>query len=240
MLNDVKDVEADQHHPHKRLRAIAAGHLSPGAAVVGGLTLLLGGLAVTQADGTNWDLLLVVGLYVANSVGYVLILKTLPIFEMASVAAGFFLRAVAGASASHLFVSTWFLVVISFGALFLVVGKRLAELHRLGESAVRHRAVLSEYSDSFLTSALVLTSTVVVATYCLWAFDTSRSGLSNIRHEVTAIRLSVVPVVLVILYVLRELSMGGGGAPEDLVLEDRTVQVLGVIWAALVAIGVYG
>ena len=130
-------------------------------------------------------------------------------------------------------------MVISFSAMFLVVGKRTAEKHRLGTTAGLHRAVLGEYSERFLNSALIMTATVVVTTYCLWAFDTSQSGLSNVHHNVTAIRLTVVPVVLAMLHVLRLLESGGGGAPEELVLSDRTVQVLGVVWAALLVVGIY-
>lgn len=240
LLNDVRDVDADRHHPVKRHRAIAAGHLSHRAAIVWGVLLIAAGLAETQSDHVNWSLLIVLGLYAANSLSYVMFLKSQPIFEMASVAAGFFLRSVAGAAASHLYVSTWFLVVISFGALFLVVGKRAAEIHRLGERALEHRPVLAAYSDTFLNSAITMTATVVVTGYCLWAFDTSRTGLSSVHHVVDAIRLTVVPVVLAVLYVMRELSMGGGGAPEDLVLQDRVIQALGAVWAVLVIIGIYG
>ena len=75
-------------------------------------------------------LFLVLGLYLANSLAYSFYVKNLVIIELVSVASGFFLRAYAGAAASHLFVSTWFLVVISFGALFLVVGKRSASSRR--------------------------------------------------------------------------------------------------------------
>jgi decaprenyl-phosphate phosphoribosyltransferase len=240
LLNDVRDVHADRSHPHKRHRAIAAGQLAPAAAVTAGAVLIVLGLGATQIDHPNWALGVIVGLYAANSLAYVAGLKRVAVFELASVAAGFFLRSVAGAAASHLFVSTWFLVVVSFGALFLVVGKRTAEKHRLGEGAMAHRAVLAEYSEQFLTSALTMTATVVVSGYCLWAFDTSRTGLSSIDHNVTAIRLTVLPVVLAILHIMRLLEGGGGGAPEDLVLEDRTVQALGLVWAVLMAIGIYG
>jgi decaprenyl-phosphate phosphoribosyltransferase len=99
--------------------------------------------------------------------------------------------------------------------------------------------VLAEYTDHFLTSALTMIAAVVVTGYCLWAFDTSRTGLSSIDHNVVAIRLTVIPVVLTILHVLRLLEAGGGGAPEELIFEDRTVQILGVLWALLIGIGIY-
>ena len=154
------------------------------------------------------------------------------------MASGFFLRAYAGAVASHIFVSTWFLVVISFGALFLVTGKRSSELQSVGVSGTRK--VLSEYTPQFLHSALTMCATVVVTGYCLWAFDTSSTGLSSVHHNIVPIRLTVIPVVFAILFIMRSASAGNGQSPEDLVLHDRVVQVLGLIWIALVYIGIYG
>ncbi len=73
------------------------------------------------------ELLIVLALYVPITLAYVYWIKNVAIVELGAVASGFFLRAYAGAAASHIPVSTWFLVVISFGALFLVVGKRASE-----------------------------------------------------------------------------------------------------------------
>jgi decaprenyl-phosphate phosphoribosyltransferase len=238
LINDVIDLKADRQHPEKRYRAIASGELPVPTALVAGVILLLAGLGV---GGTIKDagLIAILLIYVANAICYVTYLKSVAVLEMASVAAGFFLRALAGAAASNLPVSSWFLVVISFGALFLVVGKRAAEIHALGDRAADHRPVLKEYPEGFLNSALTLTATVVVTTYCLWAFDTSKLGLSAEHRHVIAIQLTVVPVVLAMLYILRQLQSGGGGAPEDLVLSDRVVQVLGVTWVALLVVGIY-
>jgi decaprenyl-phosphate phosphoribosyltransferase len=130
------------------------------------------------------------------------------------------------------------LVVISFGALFLVTGKRSSELKSVGVSGTRK--VLSEYTPQFLHSALTLCATVVVTGYCLWAFDTSSTGLSSVHHNIVPIRLTVIPVVFAILFIMRSAGAGNGQSPEDLVLHDRVVQVLGLVWIALVYIGIYG
>jgi decaprenyl-phosphate phosphoribosyltransferase len=161
------------------------------------------------------------------------------VIELAFVASGFVLRALAGGIATHVPISTWFLAVTSFGALFVVTGKRASELKALGDGSEDHRQVLGEYTTSFLQSALVLTAAVTVTAYCLWAFGSE--GLArSIRHDTIWIQLSVVPVTLGILHVLRLLDRGEGGAPEDLVFRDHILQVLGVSWVALFAAGVYG
>jgi len=240
LLNDVRDIESDRQHPTKQARALASGQFSVGAALVAAGLLLAGAFTLAALLVRPFGLLGVLGIYVAISLAYSLGVKNLPVIEMAAVASGFFLRAYAGAVASHIYASQWFLVVISFGALFLVIGKRFAEKKHLGSGAESYRPVLSGYTTEFLRSALVLTASVVVTGYCLWAFDTTATGLSSVHHLITPIRLSVVPVVLAMLHVLRLLDAGEGAAPEDLVFTDHTVQALGVVWATLVVIGVYG
>jgi decaprenyl-phosphate phosphoribosyltransferase len=236
LLNDVRDREADRLHPGKRARPIATGAVPVDAAIATSIGLLVLGLGIGFA--LRWELGVVVALYVAESVCYSLGGKRLSVIELGFVASGFVLRAIAGGVATQLPLSPWFLVVISFGALFMVVGKRLAEFHELGAERSGHRAVLDTYTEGFLRSALTLCAGVTVTGYCLWAFAVDRNGL-GVHHDEVWIQLSVVPVVLAVLYVLLQLDAGRGGAPEDLVLADRVVQTLGVLWAILVAIGIY-
>lgn len=237
VLNDLRDLEADRRHPTKQHRAIAAGELRPRLAAVLASLLLLGGAALTALVPHPAELWLVLSLYIVISIAYIRWLKTVPVIELGAVASGYFLRAYAGAAASHLFVSGWFLVVISFGALFLVIGKRDGEIKQIGAGTTR--AVLSEYTSQFLDSALTLCATVVVTGYCLWAFDTSSTGLSANHDALLPVRLSVVPVVLAVLFILRSVEAGHGAAPEDLVLHDHTVQALLGIWVVLMIFGVY-
>ena len=117
------------------------------------------------------------------------------------------------------------------------MGKRDSELKAVGAGSTRK--VLAEYTSNFLDSALTLCATVVVTGYCLWAFDTSHAGLSSHHDAVLPVRLSVVPVVFAVLFILRSVEAGNGAAPEDLVIQDRTVQVLIVVWATLMVFGVY-
>ena len=238
ILNDLRDIDQDRLHPKKQYRAIASGELSKSVAYAASLVLSIIAFTSPFAIWHPQGLLLILGLYFVISISYTLFLKQVPVLEFGAVASGFFLRAYAGAVASHIFVSTWFLVVISFGALFLVTGKRSSELQSVGVNGTRK--VLSEYTPQFLNSALTMCATVVVTGYCLWAFDTSSTGLSSVHHNIVPIRLTVIPVVFAILFIMRSASAGNGQSPEDLVLHDRVVQVLGLIWIALVYIGIYG
>ena len=236
ILNDLRDVESDRQHPTKRFRAIAAGDLSRPRAVGVAAVLAVIGLVLPLLIHRPGGFYLILGLYLAETLSYIFWLKNAVIIELGLVASGFFLRSYGGAVASHIPVSTWFLIVVTFGALFLVVGKRAAELRHVGTV---NRPVLAEYTADFLHSALTLTATVVVTAYCLWAIDTSSTGLSSVKHEVIPVRLSMVPVVLAILFIMRGAESSDGESPEDLLLKNRTVQVLAVIWLGLIVGGTY-
>ncbi len=237
LLNDVQDLDADRHHPTKRFRAIASGRLSTTTAIGSALVLLTVGFLVALLIAHPGQLLIVLALYVAITLAYIYWIKNIVIVELGTVASGFFLRAYAGAAATHIPVSTWFLVVISFGALFLVVGKRASELKSGGDISTRR--VLAEYSAKFLDSALTMCATIVVAGYCLWAFNASSTGLSANHDATLPGRLSVVPVVFAVLFIMRSAEAGDGAAPEELLLHNRTVQVLLAVWVVLMIFSVY-
>jgi len=238
LLNDVRDAESDRHHPTKRLRPVAAGEVSRSLGAIVGISLVVIAIAAAWVV-SGWVLAVVIGAYALVSALYSFSLKHMPLIELAAVASGFVLRAIAGGTATHVPVSSWFLVVTSFGALFVVTGKRAAECAVLGDGRGAHRAVLAEYTSSFLQSTLTLTASVTVTAYCLWAFETVRIKAVADHHFVW-IQLTVIPVVLGVLHVLRLLDAGKGGAPEDLVLHDRVLQGLGLLWFVLFAIGIYG
>jgi decaprenyl-phosphate phosphoribosyltransferase len=101
--------------------------------------------------------------------------------------------------------------------------------------------VLADYTPSFLQSTLTLTATGAVTTYCLWAFDQSRSGLgAHPGHDVIWTQLTVVPFALAILHVLRVLDAGRGSAPEELAIKDHWLHLYGAVWLLFFLIGIYG
>jgi decaprenyl-phosphate phosphoribosyltransferase len=236
LVNDVLDAESDRFHPTKRLRPVASGALRPGVALGTGLGLVVIGIAAALAIGP-WGFAVVVASYTGLSIAYSLRLKREPVVELAVVAAGFVLRAIAGGVVAHVHLSNWFLVFTSFAALFVVTGKRYAEHARLGHDRGVHRAVLDEYTESFLRSMLIMAASVTVATYCLWAFD--RTGLLAAGHHVVWIELTVIPLVLSVLHIFRLLDAGHGGEPEQLVLRDHMLQVYAGLWVGLMVLGLY-
>jgi decaprenyl-phosphate phosphoribosyltransferase len=223
-------------HPVKCHRPVASGALSPGTALLTGSVLIVAGLLAAALIGP-WGFPVVAGSYVAVSLAYSLRLKNEPVIELAIVASGFVLRAVAGGVVAVVPLSAWFLVFTSFAALFLVTGKRRAEQARLGRNGAAHRLVLDHYTESFLKSVLTISAAVTVAAYCLWAFD--RTVLvAHAGHHMIWVELTVIPLVLGVLHVLRLLDAGRGGEPEQLALRDHTLQGYGVMWLALMSLWV--
>jgi len=232
-LNDALDVHADRQHPTKRRRPIAAGHLSERLAFVVAGALMLAAV-VLAAPIQNGELSLLVAGYIALTVSYSLWLKHEPVIDLGMVAAGFVIRAIAGGVATGVPISDWFLIVAGGASLFMVTGKRYAEQIELGDASAAHRATLTEYSAAYLSFVRAVAASLTVTAYCLWAFENAAS-----TGDSTWFRLSIVPFVLAILRYAHLIEQGRGGAPEEIVFEDRVLQVLGLLWAVSFAFGVY-
>jgi decaprenyl-phosphate phosphoribosyltransferase len=232
-LNDIFDVDADRHHPTKARRPIASGALSVRAAEVTGGTLVAAALVIAGIAGP-WQLTVVVAVYLVITMSYTLYLKHEPILDLAGVAAGFVVRAIAGGVAARVPISQWFLIVASFGSLFMVAGKRSAEHDTLGEARGHHRATLASYSLSYLRYIRTVTSSVTIAAYALWAFERQATA-----HAGNWSQLSIIPFTLAVFRYALLLDVGAGEAPEDIVLGDPALLVLGAAWAACFALGVY-
>ena len=152
----------------------------------------------------------------------------------AAVASGFVLRAISGGVATDLPISNWFLLVTSFGSLFMVAGKRYSELVLVGDAAAT-RKTLKEYSASYLRFVWSLSAGVAVTAYCLWAFDMGNQHADAVPWAT----ISIAPFVMAILRYAVDVDKGAAGAPEEIVLGDRVLLGLGVVWVLTLALGVF-
>ncbi len=231
--NDIKDIEQDRLHPKKRFRPIASGAVPLNIARVLGTVLLVGGpviasLVRVQAGG-------VVALYAILTIAYSTRLKHVALLDLAIVASGFVLRAMAGAAITQTPMSNWFVLCTTFGSFFIVTGKRFAELVEMGDNAGSTRSSLRSYTVPYLRQVLSVSCTATVVTYCMWAFENSTlSGESFPLHS-----LSIIPMVLALLRYLMVLENGGGGAPEEVFISDRTLQLYGFAWVVVYGLAVY-
>ncbi len=234
-VNDARDAEADRRHPRKRHRPVASGVVPASLAYAVGALLLAAAVGLSLLVNTN--LALTVGGYIVLTTAYSSWLKHVAVVDLVTVAAGFVLRAVAGAAATEVPISDWFFIVTSFGALFMISGKRAAEAREMGDEAGEFRTVLGAYSTSYTAYLRSVTSGAVLVAYCLWAFEKADSVAGS--PWLPWYQLSILPFVMAVLRYALVLDQGRGSAPEEIVLGDRPLQLIGIAWAVLFAIGVY-
>jgi decaprenyl-phosphate phosphoribosyltransferase len=232
-VNDLVDLDADRRHPTKRHRPLASGAVSLRAGrIAAAVTLSTGvalGFGVTPLTGVA------VSVYVLLTLSYSVVWKRIAVVDLVAVASGFVLRAVAGAWAADVEISTWFLLFVTFGSLLVVTGKREAELIELGDEGGTVRATLDHYTRPFLRMVLSIAATAALVVYCLWAFEASDGASSDLPWY----ELSIVPMLTAVLRYLLVLEQGRGAAPEEVFLSDRTLQIVGAIWVLVFAAGVY-
>jgi decaprenyl-phosphate phosphoribosyltransferase len=232
LVNDVRDVASDRAHPTKRLRPVAAGSLSARTASRTGAVLAVLALAVAALAGPR--LVVVIAVYLAVSLLYCFALKDEPVIDIAIIAAGFLLRAIAGGAAAGIELSQWFLLAASFGSLFMAAGKRYAEILLVSEGGPAFRASLASYSASYLRFVWTVSAGLLIMTYGLWAFELGEKSDGNWWYVG-----SMAPFVLAVLRYALDVDAGTAGEPEDLALGDRVLEALAICWLMTVAIAVY-
>ena len=237
LINDARDVETDRRHPKKAHRPIAAGHLSTTTAVVAAVILAAAAIALSFVISTA--LAGVVVAYAVFTLAYSLALKHEPVIELALLAMGFLLRAIAGGAASGLPISPWFLIVAGFGSLFMAAGKRYSELDRFDRDedadVGTRRKSLDGYTLSYLRFVWGIAAAVTITAYALWAFDVAETPSSFPWAE-----WSVLPFVLAILRYGVSIDRGRAEAPEDTALGDKVLLLLGLAWLVLFGLGALG
>lgn len=233
LWNDALDVDADRQHPTKRYRPVAAGIVSPTTAKLAGTVMAVVAFAVMAL--TRWEAVAVVAVYVVTTLLYSAWLKHVAVVDLVTIASGFVLRAAAGAAATDVPMSQWFVLCTVFGSLFIAAGKRYAELREVGEEASQVRATLGDYSVTYLRTVLAVALGGALLSYCQWAFETR----DRVGGDWPFYELSIVPMMTALLRYALVLEQGRGAAPEEVFASDRVLQLLGVAWVITFGLGVY-
>ncbi len=234
LLNDVLDREKDKEHPLKRKRPIASGAVSAGAGTVSAVIALLGaavgGWAISSRLGA------VVLTYEVLMITYSLVLKHVVIIDVLAIAAGFVLRAAAGAVVVTVDISSWLLVCTVFLALFLALSKRRHELVLLDDRAHFHRRSLVEYSPALLDQMISVATASTIIAYSLYTMSAQ-----TIEKFGTAKLAYTIPFVLygILRYLYLVYRKDGGGSPEKALLADRPLLVDVALWICVVGLILY-
>jgi decaprenyl-phosphate phosphoribosyltransferase len=238
LLNDLLDRDLDARHPVKRHRPIASGAVTPRVAGLASVVLAFSAVIAAHLLGGP-ELTLVIAGYLMMTAAYSRWLKHQPLLDIALIAAGFLLRAVAGGVATGTPLSTLFLVTATAGALFIAAGKRASELDAAraedGAVAIETRPGLAEYSAAYLRTVWTIAATVALVGGMLWAIE-----IAGAAPRPGAARAAIGPFALLLLRYAWWIDRGEAEAPEEVLRRDPALPVLGLIGLVLVQLGLTG
>lgn len=224
IVNDIADIEADRQHPQKRKRPIASGELSVRSAIISSCLILAVLTPVSIWLAPNFALVALA--YFLLNLAYSRWLKHVVLIDVLAISLGFVLRVAAGVTLIEVTrFSPWLYICMTLGALFIGFGKRRAELVLLAEDANSHRKVLDGYTLPFLDQCILIVSSTTIIAYSLYTFSAPNLPENHIM-------MLTVPFVLygVFRYLYINQVDNQGGAPEDVILSDRPLQVTVLLW----------
>ena len=229
LFNDIADVEADRNHPEKKFRPIAAGQLPVNVALTTALLLVI--IVLPLAYLLSPLFALFVAIYFANNVLYSRWLKHVSVLDVLILSSGFVLR-VAGGIALILPVqrfSPWLYMITVLFSLYIVLGKRRAELDLLAQGASAHRRVFDGYTLPLLDQYITIVSGMTIVAYSLYTFSAPNLPANH------TMMLTIPFVVYGIFRYLQLIQTGhAAGAPDEVALKDRPLQVTVLLWGLAV------
>lgn len=236
LLNDVMDVAQDREHPKKKFRPIASGSLPISTALFLMVVFAVASIAIPLALGNNFFLIVILT-YLFLQVGYCLWWKHVALIDIAIISSGFLLRAIGGAIITGIGISEWFLLVAAFGSFFIAAGKRFSEFvevsSRVPGELASSRKVLAEYTKSYLRTLVTVSIGLIIAFYCLWAFESSPS------RGLLWSQISILPFTLAVLRYQQQIDKGDAQSPEDVITSDRVFVILSLLWLATIFAAIY-
>ena len=232
MLNDLLDAESDRNHDSKKSRPIAAGEINVTIALV--TAVLFAVVALLIASLVNTNLFYAVATYMMLMVAYSLFLREIMILDIFAISAGFVIRVVAGALAINIPVSPWLYVCMGFGALFIALSKRHAELNLTESKEAYNRTTLQTYSLGLIETFITLALSTTLISYILYTFTAPNLPDNNAM-------MVTIPVIVYgtfrYLYLVKERCLGE--KPEDVLITDRPLIICVMFWLAVTVTVLY-
>ncbi|HMR99683.1 MAG TPA: decaprenyl-phosphate phosphoribosyltransferase [Anaerolineales bacterium] len=224
LINDIADVEADRKHPEKKHRPIASGKLPLNAAWLAAIALVA--IALPLGYLLSPALAVILAVYLAINILYSRWLKHIPILDVFIVSSGFVLRVAAGVALITVErFSPWLYMITTLFSLYIGFGKRRAEMSLLETGAGSHRKVLDGYTLPLLDQLITIVSGTTIVTYSLYTFTAPN------LPENHSMMLTIPFVVYGIFRYLQLIQTGhAAGAPDEVALKDRPLQVTVVLW----------
>jgi 4-hydroxybenzoate polyprenyltransferase len=173
IINDVRDVEKDRLHPTKCNRPIASGEVSVRNAVTIAVIFLACAYLIVGMMDNSVSVGICLSVYILINIGYSLVLKNIPIIDVAILASGFLIRIIYGGIVSCVEVSSWLYLTVIVLAFYFGLGKRRNELKKIGNGETR--SVIKNYTYEFLDRNMYMCLDCGIVFYSLWAMERSKN-----------------------------------------------------------------
>jgi 4-hydroxybenzoate polyprenyltransferase len=197
---------------------------------------MMGVTAMIVSWAMGWLFFQTAAAYVVLLIAYSAFLKHIVILDVLTIAAGFTLRATAGAAAIAVPISHWLLVCTTLLALFIALSKRRHELTLLTDTAGEHRAILGDYTPYLLDQMI---SVVTASTLIAYAFYTI-SPETTARFGTDLLSLTIpFPLYGIFRYLYLVHRRDKGGSPAELVVNDTPLLMCVALWALSVIVIIY-
>jgi len=233
IMNDLMDIEKDRQHPKKRYRPLASGQLNPTFAGVAAVFFAAFSLAAGFFLSPAFDLVLLT--YLLIQIAYTFYLKNVVLIDVLTISAGFVLRVAAGVAVINVErFSPWLYVCTGLLALFMVLGRRRHEIVLLGQEAGNHRSILAEYSLELIDLLISIVTTSAIVAYSLYTFLAEGLPANHLMMLTIPFVLYAVFRYLYLIHVRHE-----GGAPEEIFLRDRPMQITLMLYSIVVFLALY-
>jgi len=236
IINDIIDIEQDRKHPKKRNRPIASGKISIKNAITISIVCLI--ISMTLAYFVNLTTLIIITVYIFVNIFYSIKIKNVVILDVMFIALGFILRMIAGATAIEVNFSNWILLTTFCISLFLGFGKRRGEILLANNSTQKNtRFVLKQYSMQFLDFMILSSVTLTIISYALYAIDSEvvkRFGTDKLIYTVPLVIYGMFRYLYVIY------RSDSNGDPTEVVLKDKSIISVVLLWTLLVICLIYG
>ncbi|MEW5871749.1 MAG: decaprenyl-phosphate phosphoribosyltransferase [Chloroflexota bacterium] len=233
LINDMADIEADRRHPKKKKRPIASGELPLPVARGAAWTLIVVLFPLSYLLSPTFALVALV--YLLQNIVYSKWLKHFHLLDVFSIALGFVLRVAAGVTLIQVArFSPWLYVVTTLGSLYIGFGKRRAELALLAGEANLTRKVLDGYTIPMLDQYITIAASTTIIAYSLYTFSAPNLPANHVM-------MLTIPFVLYGFFRYQFVLQSGtsGGAPEEVLMADRPLQLTVLLWGASILLIFY-
>ena len=225
IINDYRDREDDRKHPIKCKRPLASGAVSPPAALIICVILLILGF------GLAWwirdKFLFVLAIYFLINLLYSLGLKGIPILDIFILSIGFVLRIKGGSVITYVPLSEWIVIMVFLLAIFMAIGKRRDDVLLKLSSGADLRKSIKGYNLELLNVLLALVCAVIVVAYLMYTMSPvtiQYTGSTRLYYTCLFV-LAGIMRYLQIIYVSND-----SGSPTKILYKDCFIQVTLVLW----------